>query len=147
MGSRLPWGPYFGENWEQIDLTNLPHGWFFNVGFTAVDPFVMADRRLLDHPANIRQVRMTVVSRSSVPDKDYRGDDLMRKTDGSLYEDGAPLPNTRVPWRHLENLEASPNANFTPSGRGFYRMLLRESITPKNLLLNRQFAPITPGGG
>jgi type IV pilus assembly protein PilW len=148
LGVETPMGPaHFGENWEQIDLTNLPHGWFFNVGFSAVDPYVMAERRLRDHPANIRQVRMTVVSRSSVADKDYAGDDLMNKPDGSQYEDGDPLANNAVPWRHLENLEATPSADFTPRRGGFYRMLLRESITPKNLLLNRQFAPIALGGG
>jgi type IV pilus assembly protein PilW len=138
---------HFGENWEQIDLTNLPHGWFFNVGFSAVDPLVMAERRLRDHPANIRQVRMTVVSRSAVTDPQFVGDDLLRRLDGSNYPDGTALANGTVPWRHLENLETPPAVDFTPQGGGFYRMLLRESITPKNLLLNRQFAPITPGGG
>ena len=29
---------HYGEKWEQSDLANLPHGWFFNVGFNAVDP-------------------------------------------------------------------------------------------------------------
>jgi len=148
LGVNAPMGAnHFGENWEQIDLTNLPHGWFFNVGFGAVDPLLMAERRLRDHPANIRQVRMTVVSRSAVRDLQYRGDDLMRKFDGSAYPDGAALANGTIPWRHLENLEANPAVDFTPRDGGFYRMLLRESITPKNLLLNRQFAPITPGGG
>ncbi|WP_044196775.1 PilW family protein, partial [Hyalangium minutum] len=143
LGVNGPMGPtHFGENWEQIDLANLPHGWFFNVGFGAVDPYVMAERRLRDHPANIRQVRLSVVSRSAVPTPRFAGDDLMRRHDGTPYPDGAPLPNGTVPWRHLENLELPPAADFTPSGGGFYRMLLRESITPKNLLLNRQFAPI-----
>nr|AYM52349.1 prepilin-type N-terminal cleavage/methylation domain protein [Hyalangium minutum] len=148
LGVNGPMGPtHFGENWEQIDLATLPHGWFFNVGFGAKDPFEMAKLRNMDHPANIRQVRMTVVSRSSVPDQGYAGDNLLAKPSGATYADGAQLPNGTVPWRHLENLEQPPAAAFTPSGGGFYRMLLRESITPKNLLLNRQFAPITPGGG
>ena len=86
--------------------------------------------------------------RSALPDQQFAGDDLLRfRPDGTPYPNGAPLPNGTVPWRHLENLDLPPAADFTPSGGGFYRMLLRESITPKNLLLNRQFAPITPGGG
>jgi type IV pilus assembly protein PilW len=141
-------GPdHFGEAWEQLDLTNLPHGWFFNVGFGAVDPSVMASRRLMDHPANIRQVRLTLISRSSLPDPQIVGDDLLRRPDGSPYLDGQPLANGTIPWRHLENLQLPPAADFTPAGGHFYRVILRESITPKNLLLNRQFAPVTPGGG
>jgi type IV pilus assembly protein PilW len=147
LGVNGPMGlDHFGETWEQIDPT-LPSGWFFNVGFGAVDPLVMADRRLSDHPANIRQVRMTVVARSSVRDPQYAGDDLLTRPNGTPYPNGEPLANGTVPWQHLENLALPPAADFTPVGGGFYRMLLRESITPKNLLLNRQFAPITPGGG
>ncbi len=56
---------HYGEKWEEIDLNNLPHGWFFNVGLNAIAPEDMPDKRLLDHPANIRQMRLTVVSRSS----------------------------------------------------------------------------------
>jgi type IV pilus assembly protein PilW len=147
LGVNGPMGlDHFGETWEQIDPT-LPSGWFFNVGLGAVDPLVMAERRLRDHPANIRQVRMTVVARSSVRDPQFAGDDLLLRPNGTPYPNGAPLANGTIPWRHLENLELPPSADFTPVGGGFYRMLLRESITPKNLLLNRQFAPITPGGG
>jgi type IV pilus assembly protein PilW len=138
---------HFGETWEQLDLTNLPHGWFFNVGFEAVDPSVMASRRLMDHPANIRQVRLTLISRSSLPDPQIVGDDLLHRPDGSPYPDGQALANGTIPWRHLENLQLPPAADFTPASGHFYRVILRESITPKNLLLNRQFAPVTPGGG
>jgi type IV pilus assembly protein PilW len=137
---------HFGEAWEQID-PSLPRGWVFNLGVDAADPFVMAGRRLRDHPANIRQVRLTVVARSSVADVQYAGDDLLRRPNGTPYPDGAALPSGTIPWRHLENLDMPPAAGFAPAGGGFYRMLLRESITPKNLLLNRQFGPITQGGG
>ncbi len=101
----------------------------------------------MDHPANIRQVRLTLISRSSLPDPQIVGDDLLRRPDGSPYPDGQPLANGTIPWRHLENLPLPPAADFTPAGGHFYRVILRESITPKNLLLNRQFAPVTPGGG
>jgi type IV pilus assembly protein PilW len=148
LGVNEPMGlNHFGEAWEQMDPVNLPAGWFFNVGFSAVPPEVVAQRRLRDHPANIRQVRMTLVSRSSVPDPQIVGDDFLRRPDGSPFPDGVALPNGIVPWRHLENLDMPPAQGFTPAGGSFYRVLLRESITPKNLLLNRQFAPSTPGGG
>lgn len=148
LGVNEPMGPaHLGEAWEQKDLTNLPSGWFFNVGFEAVDPSLMAARRLMDHPANIRQVRLTVISRSAVPDPQIAGDNLLRRPDGGPYPDGAPLPNGTIPWRHLENLELPPAPDFTPAGGHFYRVILRESITPKNLLMTRQFAPVTPGGG
>ncbi|WP_224250309.1 PilW family protein [Hyalangium gracile] len=140
---------HYGEKWEERDLTNLPHGWFFNVGqYAAFNPQDMPYKRLLDHPANIRQVRMTVVARSSVPDPQITGDNLLVRPDGTPYPDGPALANTVIPWRHLENLTLTPvDPQFTPSGGHYYRAILRESITPKNLLLNRQFGPINPGGG
>ncbi|HYH94322.1 PilW family protein [Hyalangium sp.] len=147
LGVTDPMGPaHFGEAWEQINPAVLPSGWFFNpipigVAATANDP------RVLDHPANIRQVRMTLVARSSLPDPQIVGDDFLLKPNGTAYPNGAPLPGGTIPWRHLENLDMPPTPDFTPAGNSFYRILLRESITPKNLLLNRQFAPSTPGGG
>jgi type IV pilus assembly protein PilW len=149
LGVNAPMPPnHYGEKWEESDLATLPHGWFFNVGFDAIDAQDMPGLRLLDHPANIRQVRMTVVTRSSVPDPQIVGDDLLLQPDGTPYPDGAPLGNGTIPWRHLENLTTEPVAqDFAPVGGHYYRAILRESITPKNLLLNRQFAPINLGGG
>jgi type IV pilus assembly protein PilW len=139
---------HYGEKWEERDLANLPHGWFFNVGLDAVDPQEMPYKRLMDHPANIRQVRLSIVSRSALPDPQVPGDSLLTRPDGSSYPDGAPLANGVVPWRHLENLTLGPVApDFAPAGGHYYRAILREAITPKNLLLNRQFAPVNPGGG
>ncbi|MFL5348141.1 MAG: prepilin-type N-terminal cleavage/methylation domain-containing protein [Hyalangium sp.] len=149
LGVNEPMTPeHYGEKWEERDLINLPHGWFFNVGLNAVDPQDMPYKRLLDHPANIRQVRLTLVSRSSQPDPQAPGDNLLLRPDNTPYPDGAPLANGTVPWRHLENLNLGPvAADFTPSGGHYLRAILRESLAPKNLLLNRQFAPINPGGG
>lgn len=149
LGVNEPMSPeHYGEKWEEIDLSNLPHGWFFNVGLNAVAPEDMPYKRLLDHPANIRQVRLTLVSRSSLPDVQIEGDNMLLRPDSTPYSDGAPLANGTVPWRHLENLNLGPiAADFTPSGGHYLRTILRESIAPKNLLLNRQFAPINPGGG
>jgi type IV pilus assembly protein PilW len=149
LGVNEPMPPdHYGEKWEERDLAQLPHGWFFNVGINAIHPQDMPYKRLSDHPANIRQVRLTLTSRSSVPDAQMEGDNLLRRPNGSPYPDGAPLANGTLPWRHLENLSlVPPTADFTPSGGHFYRAILRESVTPKNLLMNRQFAPLNPGGG
>ena len=149
LGVNAPLPPdHWGEKWEERDLINLPHGWFFNVGLQAVDPQEMPYKRLLDHPANIRQVRMTLVARSSLPDERIAGDNLLLRSDNTPFPDGDPLANGTVPWRHLENLTlGSIAAEFAPAGGRYYRAILRESIAPKNLLLNRQFAPTNPGGG
>jgi type IV pilus assembly protein PilW len=155
---------HYGESWAAIPLlhpngTPLPADWFFNpfrpyptTLFTNARDFARA--RLLDHPANIRQVRLTLISRSSVPDPQIPGDDLELRRDGTPYPDGPPLPggNGRA-WRHLENLALpvpaapDPASVFKPSGGGFYRFILRQSVTPKNLLMNRQFVPVNPLGG
>ncbi|WP_224361586.1 PilW family protein [Hyalangium versicolor] len=151
LGVDTPMGPnHYGENWENIKPgpTELPRGWFFNAGYPT-RPFTdqdMLTKRQDDHPANIRQVRITLSSRSSVPDPQIVGDNLMKRRDGSDYPDGTPLANGAVPWRHWENLEV-PTPDFTPSGGHFYRAILRQSISPKNLQMSRQFAPVNQGGG
>jgi type IV pilus assembly protein PilW len=133
---------HYGEQWAAIDPVNLPALWFFDPSVTAGDA-----RRMADHPANIRQVRLTVVARSTVPDPERPGDNLLTAAEG------ASLPDGTVPWRQLENLGTPGTPDFSPAGGGFYRVLLRESITPKNLLMNAQFPPVTfvnpgsPGGG
>jgi type IV pilus assembly protein PilW len=102
---------------------------------------------MADHPANIRQVRLTVVARSTVSDQQITGDNLLTAAEG------APLPDGTLPWRQLENLGTPGTSDFSPVGGGFYRAILREAITPKNLLMNAQFPPVTfvnpgsPGGG
>jgi type IV pilus assembly protein PilW len=152
---------HYGENWEAIPLTlpngnPLPRGWFFNpfnpyptTLFTNAKAFARA--RLLDHPANIRQVRLTLISRSPVPDPQLPGggDNMLVKPDGTTYPDGPTLAgaNGRA-WRHLENLTGTtPAPDYTPSGGGFYRFILRQSVAPKNMLMNRQFIPVNPLGG
>jgi type IV pilus assembly protein PilW len=149
---------HWGENWEAIPLTlpngnPLPRGWFFNpfnpyptTLFTNAKSFARA--RLMDHPANIRQVRLTLVSRSPVADPQLPGDNLLVRPGGLPYPDGPQLAgNTGRAWRHLENLGTAPAADYTPSGGGFYRFILRQSVAPKNMLMNRQFVPVNPLGG
>jgi type IV pilus assembly protein PilW len=136
----------------------LPTGWVFNP-FTAPPApvrrythtkFFFRDR-LLDHPANIRQVRLTLISRSAVPDPQIDGDNLLTRQGGAAYPDGPALPgNNGRAWRHLENLGNAPAADFRPANGGFYRFILRQTVAPKNLLMTRQFVPVninTPLGG
>lgn len=141
---------YYGEAWQLIDpdLNNFTprqsppaQWWFFDSMVRLEDPL-----RARNHPANIRQVRLTVVARSTVSDQQITGDNLMTGAQG------APLSNGAIPWRQLENLD-NPVPDFNPVGGGFYRVILRESITPKNMLMNAQFPPVSfvnataPGGG
>ncbi|HEX8703474.1 MAG TPA: prepilin-type N-terminal cleavage/methylation domain-containing protein [Myxococcaceae bacterium] len=147
---------HYGELWQGsnalinttfVSSQTPPIPWFFD---TDVVGATHAFRRA-DHPANIRQIRLTLVARSTVSDQQITGDNMMTGAEG------APLPgNNAIPWRQLENLD-TPVPDFTPSGGGYYRVLIRESITPKNLLMNAQFSPVefedsaetvlTAGGG
>jgi type IV pilus assembly protein PilW len=138
---------YYGEAWQGSNAAinayeaslNPPNKWFFEASTNST-------LRDDDHPANIRQIRLTVVARSTVPDQQITGDNMMTAAQG------APLANGAIPWRQLENL-TGPVPDFNPVGGGYYRVILRESITPKNLLMNAQFPPVAfvnvnaPGGG
>ena len=105
------------------------------------DPYA-SPRRLGSHPANIRQVRLTLVARSTQPDRQRPGDDVLTaSTEGPELSAGNPA------WRQLENLGPTPAAPFDPRGGGFTRAVLREAIAPKNLLMRSQFIPVHRGGG
>lgn len=143
---------HYGENWEQISPLQLPPGWFFNpfapYPQRKFDNVGLAVRRLLDHPANIRQVRMTLVARSTVPDPQIQGDNLMAQSNGNPYPAGPKLDTGSTGWFQLENLsQGTTAAAFTPSGGHYYRTILRQSVAPKNLLMNRQFVPANQLGG
>ncbi|MFL5346792.1 MAG: PilW family protein [Hyalangium sp.] len=147
---------HYGENWEQKDPL-LPTGWAFNPFTTyptrlfpmQVAPFLtLPQAHLRDHLANIRQVRVTLVARSTVPDPQIPGDNLLTRFDGSPYPTGPTLADGTKAWRQLENLtQGTIAAAFTPSGGHYYRTIVRQSVAPKNMLMNRQFVPVTPGGG
>jgi type IV pilus assembly protein PilW len=141
-----------GMDNSNIPSSTGPKAWPFGERWateaTADDAPEYADpydhqRRTTAHPANIRQVRLTLVSRSNQPDPAIAGDDARHP--GQLWTqgtyDGAPA------WSELENLGEVPSPLFDPRGGGFYRAVLRQSITPKNLLSRSQFLPTTPGGG
>ncbi|HEY0096189.1 MAG TPA: prepilin-type cleavage/methylation domain-containing protein, partial [Archangium sp.] len=66
---------------------------------------------------------------------------------GTTDHAGPALPSGATPWRQLENLGTTPARDFDPRGGGFTRAVLREAITPKNLLMRSQFIPVHRGGG
>ena len=128
----VPWG----ESWHTL----LPEP-----ERPRMDDAYASLRRLGSHPANIRQVRLTLVSRSTRSDTQRPGDDV--RTPGADAAKGPSLPSGATTWRQLENLGLSPAASFDPRGGGYSRAVLREAVVPKNLLMRSQFIPIRPGGG
>ncbi|HEX8439125.1 PilW family protein [Archangium sp.] len=128
----VPWG----ETWHTgTPESNRPR----------LDDAYASLRRLQSHPANIRQVRLTLVARSTQPDRQRPGDDVL--TPGAAGAEGPALPSGSLSWRQLENLGTRPAKAFDPRGGGFTRAVLREAIAPKNLLMRSQFIPIHRGGG
>jgi type IV pilus assembly protein PilW len=131
---------HYGEEWQRSNAAinghsspkSPPTPWYFDTDTVVTDHPL----RRLDHPANIRQIRLTVVARSTVSDQQITGDNLMTGAQGVALANGA------IPWRQLENL-AAPVNDFNPTGGGYYRVLLRESITPKNMQMNAQFPPVS----
>lgn len=130
-----------GENWEQNDRTGPPalgERWYLG-------PPPDSRLRTRNNSANIAQVRVTLVARSSVPEPQHPGDNLLTAAEG------AEMTGIGVPWRQLENLSLSlpttETEDFTPSGGHYYRTILRQTITPKNMSSNSQFVTTTLGGG
>jgi type IV pilus assembly protein PilW len=105
------------------------------------DPYA-SPRRLISHPANIRQVRLTFVARSTQSDTQRPGDDALTPVAADTSGPASP-----VSWRPLENLGTTPVKAFDPRGGGFTRAVMREAIAPKNLLMRSQFIPVHLGGG
>jgi len=108
---------------------------------TWADPYT-APSRLTQHPANIRQVRVTLVARGLQSQEGATGDDE------SQLLAGTALSNGTVPWRNLENL-GTPGGNpvLDPQGRGFARSVFRIAVVPKNYLMRAQFLPTEAAGG
>jgi type IV pilus assembly protein PilW len=138
-GNPVTW-PY-GEAWA---LT-------FGVDAPAYEDAYDSPKRVTAHPANIRQVRVTLVSRSNVPDAQmardpkYNGDNALNPTT-ETWTSGTYGGTTT--WSQLENLGTPPaNSPYDPRGRGFYRVVLRQTIVPKNMLSRSQFLPVSEGGG
>nr|AYM52274.1 prepilin-type N-terminal cleavage/methylation domain protein [Stigmatella aurantiaca Sg a15] len=133
---------HYGEQWQTLiptQVTARGAKWYM-AALTSTEMAAYEE----DSPVNIRQVRLTLVSRSSMPDQQHRGDDLM------LPNEGAEIEGI-TPWRQLENLSvtgATADTNdFTPQAGGFYRAIFREAVTTKNLQLSSQFVATTESGG
>lgn len=128
----VPWG----ETWSTLlPATERPR----------LEDAYASPRRLGSHPANIRQVRLTLVARSTRSDTQRLGDDV--RTPGADAARGPSLPSGTTSWRQLENLGLAPAAHFDPRGGGYSRAVLREAVAPKNLLMRSQFIPTRLGGG
>jgi type IV pilus assembly protein PilW len=136
VNDMVPWG----ESWQQAQEP------------PRMDGSYRSPRRFTRHPANIRQVRLTLVARSALPDRERPGDDAL--VPGAPWARGPRLPSSSddnlLLWRQLENLTlagASPAPAFDPRGGGYSRTVVRQSIAPKNLLMRSQFIPLFNDGG
>lgn len=94
------------------------------------------------NPANIRQVRVTLVSRSTSTNTALEGDTVFAQgpTSSGTLGDGT------VFWQQMENLTEPVNAVYRPVGGGFVRTVRRVTVSPKNLLMREQFLPHGFGG-
>ncbi len=105
------------------------------------DPYSAA-RRTADNPANIRQVRFTLVARGAQRNEAMSGDDAV---DLDNPGEGA-LSDGTVVWRQMENLDGTPSEVFDPRGRHYLRTVSRLSVTPKNMMMRSQFVSPNHGG-
>lgn len=124
VGATAGTGIPFGESWATS-----------TTGPDMEDPYTHP-RRYVDHPANIRQVRVTLVSRGTSREANILGDNLLLGEGGPTSESS----DGNILWSQMENLGA-PDAEFNPSGRGYSRSILRIAVAPKNLMMRSQFLP------
>lgn len=127
---RPPWG----DAWYQVEpLLERP-----KLDFGYSDP-----ARYTNHPANVRQVRVSLVARGPRPNEGLPGDDA--NTPAVPWAQGPALGDGQLPWRQLENLGVP--ATLDPNGGGYARTVLRISVAPRNLTMRQQFLPLALGGG
>ncbi|HYX90503.1 MAG TPA: hypothetical protein VE782_02990 [Myxococcaceae bacterium] len=105
----------------------------------------LSDRRFTSNPANIRQVRVTLVTRSRAHNAAIPGDNMYTAADAG-WSAGTLTTGTTV-WQQMENL-ATPasGSDFNPNGGGYLRSVMRMAVSPKNLLMRSQFLPPNYGG-
>lgn len=102
--------------------------------------------RFTNNPGNIRQIRVSVVTRSDFADPKIEGDTLFDNSSGASAWNQQTFSNGTVAWRQLENLANPANAAFNPVEGGYSRSVMRLSISTKNLMMARQFPPGAFGG-
>lgn len=100
--------------------------------------------RLTDSPANVRQIRATVVTRGPMPDPTKFGG--MRFEPAATYSRGS-FASGAVSWRQLENLNGTVPKPYDSSAPGFLRNTVRMTVATKNFLMRTQFLPVTTNGG
>ncbi len=141
--------PGWGDAWATSIAVpaDLSGAWYWTDSYSAAN-------RSISHPANIRQIRVTMIVRGSDADRDALGDELYNPTASWAQE--TLTTSGVVAWRQLENLNATPATNFDPRGLdpanmsrrdGFLRRVVRFSVAPKNLLMRTQILPPNPGQG
>lgn len=127
--------PSWGDAWA-ASITS-PAQWYWTDSYSA-------PRRMMSHPANVRQIRVSMVLRGDSAEQGTQGDEVY---DPSLSSSSETLATSGVvAWRQLEDLAASPAPDFDPSpspaaSSGFVRRMTRFSVSPKNLLMRSQFLP------
>jgi type IV pilus assembly protein PilW len=107
------------------------------------DSYLHANR-FTSNPANIRQVRVTLVSRSKSRNEAVQGDKMYSSVD-TAWSLGTLTGGTTV-WRQLENLGDPAGTYFDPNSAGYLRSVTRIAVSPKNLFMRAQFLPPNSGG-
>ncbi len=128
-----------------VGVTDAPgygDAWAASATGPEMEDFYSDASRLVNHPANIRQVRITLVVRGAVREQERVGDNAI------TGESGAALAGGAIPWKALENLGTPVTTPaFSPQAGGYARTVLRVSVAPKNLLMKNQFQSPAVGGG
>jgi type IV pilus assembly protein PilW len=127
--------PGWGDDWASSITT--PAQWYWTDSYSAA-------RRLISHPANVRQVRVSMVLRGNTAEQGARGDEVYDPNQSWSSETLAT--SGVVAWRQLEDLDSAPAPDFDPTSptgatAGFVRRMTRFSVSPKNLLMRSQFLP------
>jgi type IV pilus assembly protein PilW len=145
VGTRNAKEPAFGMAWRVAANAPTPN-W-------REAPYTHASRQT-SHPANIRQVRVTLIARSTNVIESVLGENL---NDPAAAHTKGTFADGTVAWKQLENLGNAVPAKFNPAiyhpitgtalpatqglKASYLRVPLRVSVSPKNLLMRSQFLP------
>ncbi len=120
-------------------------GWANSVAGPKWTDLYSAAERFVNHPANIRQVRVTLVTRGTQRNEAIAGDDYFNPALPTYSETLASTGT--IAWKQMEDLAATPDPRFNPKGGKYPRTAFRLSVSPKNLLTRSQFLPPNSWGG